>query len=84
MNENSPICVSPTAARSAVQKGRSKSQTTRVHTTSLPSTTRPTMAPSKGRLLTTARGSMRAPMVTKNSATKASRRESRRASVSCA
>ncbi len=35
MNENSPIWVSPTAARRAVQNGPSNSQTTRVHTTQL-------------------------------------------------
>ena len=84
MNENSPIWVSPTPTRRAVQNVRSNTQTTRVRTISLPITTKPTIAPSRGRWLTTLNGSMRAPTVTKNRATNASRKDSRRASVSWA
>ena len=52
--------------------------------TSLPITTRTTIATSSVRCDTTLLGSMSVPIVTKNTATKMSRTGSSRASVSCA
>ena len=80
--ENSPICVSPTPTSSAVQKDSRKSQTTTVLSTSLPTTIIATMVASNGTLARRLAGSISAPIVTKNSATKTSRSGKSRASVS--
>ena len=55
MNENSPIWVRPTPTSSAVTSGYPKSRTTSAQITSLPTTTRPMIAISSGRLATTLR-----------------------------